>query len=114
MATVEAGMTDSSLPGYLSLNYNRFQGMKTARFRVKPGEWVKLFCDVRIENGELAVLLRDPRQEVVWEKIFSADAAERITFSPQLPGTYQLVIEGKNTRGGFDIQWIIDRIKNKE
>jgi hypothetical protein len=108
LATVEAGMTDSSLPGYLSFDYARFQGVKAARFHLAPGERVTLYYDVKIERGELVVFLRDPNQLIVWENTFREDAAETITFKPQLPGTYQLLIEGKNTRGGFDIQWNVN------
>jgi hypothetical protein len=108
LATVEAGMRDSSLPGYLSFDYARFQGMKAAHFQMASGERVTLFYDVKIEHGELAVFLKDPNQLTVWENTFREDAAETITFKPQLAGTYHLLIEGKNTRGGFDIQWNVN------
>lgn len=110
LSSVETGLTDSSLPGYLSFNYARFQGVKKARIWMDRKEVVKLYYNVEVVAGKLIVLLKDPSDRIIWEKTFSADAADTVTLKPERPGNYQLLIEGKNTGGGFDIQWLVDVI----
>jgi len=110
LSSVETGLTDSSLPGYLSFNYARFQGVKKARIRMDRKDVVKLYYNVEVDAGKLIVLLKDPSDGIIWEKAFIADAADTVTLKPERPGNYQLLIEGRDTGGGFDIQWNIDEI----
>ncbi|MEJ2708170.1 MAG: hypothetical protein P8074_11200 [Anaerolineales bacterium] len=110
LSTVESGMTDSSLPGYLSFNYNKFRGVKKAKIHFDRGDEIRLYYNLKIKDGYLVVFVKDPQNRIMWQKTFKADATDTINLRSKRPGNYQLIIEGNNTGGGFDIQWNFDEI----
>jgi hypothetical protein len=101
------GCVENVRPGHVDYRYNFFNGPFTRNVNANAGQTLTVDYTVTVDEGTLDVRVVNPGGEVVWQKTF--DTGANVTSSQQVSiqqsGRYQLVVEGHQTRGSFQIDW---------
>lgn len=93
--------------GQYAYTYDLFTGNEYSEMLINSGEALRLKYDIVVEQGLLRLKLYDPDGAVIWNPEFTQSSGESIKLDITQPGIYKLVIEGENTKGSFDISWVI-------
>ena len=106
--SLRIGWLEAGGPRYKDVQYRSFSGLERASFRAQAGQTIELDYDVAVEAGALGMKLNDPDGETLWEASFEEDAADVIRVEATQDGRYRLRIEGRSTRGGFEVAWRVE------
>jgi sulfate adenylyltransferase subunit 1 (EFTu-like GTPase family) len=104
-SSIKVGWMGSSTAGKTSYRYARFSGIERKTIHASAGETLTLDYDVDVEKGALALRLRNSDSELLWEQTFDANAEDSVEIPLERGGRYLLQIEGRETRGSFDLAW---------
>ena len=104
------GCVENVKPGHVSYRYNFFNGPFTRNVNANAGQTLTVDYTVAVDEGSLDLRVAGPGGETVWQKTF--DTGANVTSSQQVSiqqsGRYQLVAEGHQTRGSFQIDWQVN------
>jgi hypothetical protein len=104
------GCVENVSPGHVDYRYQYFDGPYTRTDNVKAGQTLTVDYTVSVEEGSLDIRILDPNMNVVWQQTF--DTGANVTSSQQVSiqqsGRYQIVMDGHQTRGSFQIDWQVN------
>jgi hypothetical protein len=104
------GCVENVTPGHVDYRYQFFNGPFTRTVNANAGQTLTVDYTVTVDEGTLDMRVVNPGGEVVWQKTF--DTGANVTSSQQASiqqsGRYQLVVEGHQTRGSFQIDWQVN------
>jgi len=104
-STVQIGMLENHLPGMWQASYATFTGTKTDSFRADTGQTLFLKYDVQVEKGTLDIQVKNPDGELVWDGDMQKDESGTAQVALKQPGRYNLLIEGQDAGGSWDLNW---------
>jgi hypothetical protein len=104
------GCVENVRPGHVDYRYNFFNGPFTRNVNANAGQTLTVDYTVTVDKGTLDMRVLNPGGEVVWEKTFDtgANATSTQQVSIQQSGRYQLVVDGHQTSGSFQIDWQVN------
>jgi hypothetical protein len=104
------GCVENVKPRHVSYRYNFFNGPFTRNVNANAGQTLTLDYTVTVDGGTLDIRVVNPGEDVVWQKTFDtgADMTSSQQVSIQQNGRYQLVVDGHQARGSFEIEWQIN------
>lgn len=103
--------------GWVSINsgadqkvarYATFTGRESALVRLTPGQTLNLDYVTEVNKGALSIAVLNPNNQVIWEVFLEAGRNDSVELNAEQGGTYELVIEGQNTSGRFDVSWDVE------
>jgi hypothetical protein len=104
------GCVENVKPGHVSYRYNDFNGPFTRNVNANAGQTLTVDYTVTVDGGTLDIRVANPGGEAVWQKTF--DTGANVTGSQQVSiqqsGRYQLVVDGHQARGSFQIDWQVN------
>jgi hypothetical protein len=104
------GCVENSKPGHVEYRYDFFDGPFTRTVNADAGQNLTVDYSATVDEGTLDMRVLDPGGELVWQETF--DTGSNATGSQgvriQQSGRYQLVVEGHETRGSFQIDWQVN------
>jgi hypothetical protein len=106
--SLRIGWLEAGGPGHKDVQYRLFSGLERTSFRAQAGQTIELDYDVAVEAGSLEMTLNDPDGDSLWQEVFEEDAGETVRVEAPQTGRYRLRIEGKSTRGGFEVAWQVE------
>lgn len=92
--------TDNQLAG----SYKLFNGTQTATIDVKAGKTLMISYSSVVESGELTIRLYNANNVLIYE--FPTDTSSIKMFFIQSDDKYLLEVNGNDTKGSFNIQWL--------
>jgi hypothetical protein len=106
--TIKAGWVSINFGNRFSANYQHFNGKQVDRIRMKPGETLTLNCEVEVKKGILSIQVVNPQGKLIWVEKFLEDAECHFGFTAETGGVYKVIVLGDQTRGSFELDWIIE------
>ena len=61
-----------------------------------------------IHKGSLIIEWQDPEGEVAWHEVFETSIQGKNEIPVGTPGTYTIIIQGKDTGGSFKVVWKVE------
>jgi hypothetical protein len=108
--TICKGCVKTVLPGHVVYRYRLFNGRLTRRVNADAGAILTVDYGASVEEGTLDMRILNPGGELVWEETF--DPGEDVDSSVQVEmgqeGRYELIVEGHQSRGRFEIDWEVN------
>lgn len=89
----------------MSYSYKYFNGNHTVVLHLKKDIKIGIDYDVIIKSGEIVIRLVDDQGNDVWDESFVSDAKDSVAIEISKAGIYKIVIEGKETEGGFEVKY---------
>ena len=105
---VAVGLVETNIGNEATARYQTFTGTKTRQIDAQAGQTIRLAYEVTVSKGSLAIELRDPRRDALWQLLLERDAADVVELPARSAGTYRLVIEGDGTGGSYAISWEVE------
>ena len=103
LSQIRIGWAGSSSLNRMAYKYTRFSGMETKQLSLKEGDHLELEYELEVEKGLLKLSLYDPDTNLILEKTFSENTAGEERFMAPSDGKYQILLEGRDAGGSFDI-----------
>jgi hypothetical protein len=95
----------TNTPGQIQATYDTFNGSDWNELGLRAGQLVTGKVNVVIRAGKIHLTILNPDGVTQWEKEFSKDAADTFSFTAASAGEYDIIVEGKNTSGSYQIIW---------
>jgi hypothetical protein len=101
------GCVENAVPGHVDYHYQYFDGPYTRNVNADAGQILTMKYTATVEEGTLEMRVVSPSKQVVWQETFDtgANVSGSGGIDIQQSGRYQLVVEGHQTSGSFQIDW---------
>jgi hypothetical protein len=93
----------NNLPGHMTASYKYFSGVDTGRINAEPGEIIIIKYSSEVKEGELTITITNKKGESIEEIPVDEEGIVEIPIEDE--GKYRIRIEGKDTKGSFDLKW---------
>jgi len=105
---VRLGMFGDNADGLMLYSYRTFTGTESDLIQAQQGQTISFSNALDINKGSLLIEWQDPEGEVVWREVFETSVQGTNEIPVLIDGTYTIIIQGKDTGGGFEISWKIE------
>ena len=91
--------------GQISRVYETFTGLESENLETEMGKTVSFAYEATIDKGRLIIEWQDPNGAVIWRQILEESERGNVDIVIKSPGSYKIVIQGKETSGKFSVSW---------
>lgn len=104
------GCSENVHPGHVNYSYQYFDGPFTRSVSATVGQTLTLNYSATVNGGNLEIQIDDPAGKVVWQKTFNPNAivTNSIQIDIQQNGGYQIIVDGHQASGSFQIDWQVN------
>jgi methionine-rich copper-binding protein CopC len=98
--------SSSSTENKTEASYSRFTGTEEKKISLKNGETLAIEYQSEVEEGELAIKLYDPDNQLLQSLSTNKSGNEKVGASKD--GVYRIEIKGNKTKGSYRIEFKIE------
>ncbi|MEJ2013482.1 MAG: hypothetical protein P8X64_14820 [Anaerolineales bacterium] len=101
------GCAGPDVPGHVDKRFQYFNGPYTKKVSADAGQRLTMDYGATVEEGSLDMRVVNPDGQVVWQETYDAgaDVNQTAHIDLQENGRYQLVVDGHQAKGNFQIDW---------
>ena len=104
---VRLGMFGDNADGLMHYSYRTFTGIESDLIQARQGQTISFSYALDVNKGSLIIEWQDPEGEVAWHEVFKTSVQGTNEIPVVTAGTYTIIIQGKDTGGGFKVSWKI-------
>lgn len=93
----------NNLPGHMTASYKFFSGVDTGRINAEPGEVIVMQYNSKVKEGELLITIINKKGERIEDIPVDEEGIVEVPIEDE--GKYRIKVEGKDTKGSFDLKW---------
>ena len=105
---VRLGMFGDNEDGLMLYSYRTFTGTESDLIQAQQGQTISFSYALDVNKGSLLIEWQDPEGEVAWHEVFETSVQGTNIIPVLIDGPYTIIIQGKDTGGGFEISWKIE------
>lgn len=103
---IESGWHESEGRGNWKVEFGAYTGTRTHALDAAGARWIDLDYSAAVEDGALALILRDANGDVVWDiEATSEEQADSVEIPLPEAGDYTFVAFVEDATGRFDLSW---------
>jgi hypothetical protein len=107
MTDVRVGFVGTSIPGHMVASYQYLDDTIDSQVTAETGEMLVMTHELQVEQGTLSLEVQNPQGATIKriERKAPGEANGQTNIDIPQDGTYRLLVQGKETRGAYDIRW---------
>jgi hypothetical protein len=101
------GCAGNDVPGHVDKHFQYLDGPYTRTVSADAGQLLTMDYGATVEEGSLDMHVVNPDGQVIWQETYDvgADVSQTAQIDLQQNGRYQLVVDGHQAKGSFQIDW---------
>lgn len=91
--------------GHIAYTTSTFSGIERGIALAEEGQTISFDYQASLDRGSLLIEWQTPAGEVLWHKNLTENGSGSDQLQAESPGEYNLIIQGRNAAGDFDVSW---------